>query len=250
MAAAGCFILLIAILFIFARAELSVRVREIFAPRTAMSWMDKEQKRVARHVFRFAAPLTGLRIEAEPFRGGRLPEVFLLISNHQSLADIPALIHAFPRHSLRFVTKRELGYGIPMISYYLKKGGHALISRHGNYGEGKREMIRLARLSGKGICPVIFPEGSRTRTGNLRRFQTGAFRTVLENARLPVVSVAIDGGYSISRLGTLFSRIGGTVYRVKPLRVYPPPAGKQEMLELLAMIEKDISSQIEEWRRI
>lgn len=248
-AAVGTFLFLIFLLFIFVRADFGLRLREAFSPTGAPAWLDSTQKKVARLLFYFAPRLTGMRVEWESYNGGNLPDVFLIVSNHQSLADIPALLCAFPRHSLRFVTKRELSQGIPMISVFLRKGGHALISRSGDYREGRRELVRLANLTGRGISPVVFPEGSRTRTGALRKFQAGAFRTILEHARLPVLSVALDGGYSISRLGTVLSRIGSTIYRVKPLHLYPSPKGKQEILGLLARIEEDIASQILEWRR-
>jgi len=245
----GTAVLMLFILFIFVRADLGLRFLAPLSPDGILNWVNINQKRVSRLILNFASRLAGLRIEAEKFPEAILPRTLMIVTNHQSLVDIPVLIKAFPRHALRFVTKRELARGIPMISIFLKRGGHARISRTGDYREGRKELVRLADLSGKGFSPVVFPEGSRSRTGALRKFHSGAFRVILEHAHLPVLSVAMDGGYSISRLGTLFSRLGSTVYRVKPLHLYPAPRGKQEILNLLAKIEKEISSQIKEWRR-
>jgi 1-acyl-sn-glycerol-3-phosphate acyltransferase len=245
----GTALFILCLLFVFVRADLTLRFIAIFLPDRIQAWLEPAEKRVSRHILNFASRLTGLRIETERFPEGNLPRSLMIVTNHQSLVDIPVLIYAFPRHTLVFVTKKELSRGIPMISIFLKKGGHALISRTGDYREGRRELVRLANLSGKGVCPVVFPEGSRSRTGALRKFHAGAFRVILENARLPVLSVAMDGGFSISRLGTLFSRLGTTIYRVKPIRLYPAPKGKREILGLLAQIEQDISAQIKEWRR-
>jgi 1-acyl-sn-glycerol-3-phosphate acyltransferase len=245
----GTILFMIFLLFILVRADFGLRLRAVFAHGEIQAWAEKAQKRVARLIFRFARPLSGLRIKVEPYSEGRLPRAFLIVANHQSLADIPILIYAFPRRSLRFVTKRELGRGIPMISLYSRLGGHALISRNGFYREGRRELVRLAKLSSEGFCPVVFPEGTRSRTGALRKFQAGAFRIILENAKLPVLSVALDGGFSISRIGTMFSNLHKTKYRAKPIHIYPAPQGKQETLRLLAKVEEDISSQIREWRK-
>jgi 1-acyl-sn-glycerol-3-phosphate acyltransferase len=244
----GTALFMLCLLFVFVRADLGLRFIAPFSPGGIQTWLTAEQKRVARLALKFASKLTGLRVETGKFPGDSLPRSFMIVTNHQSLADIPVLIDAFPRHALRFVTKRELAIGIPMISVFLKRGGHALISRTGDYREGRKELVQLAIFSGKGICPVVFPEGSRSRSGAIRKFHAGAFRVILEHARLPVLSVAMDGGYSISRLGTLFSRLSSTVYRIKPIRLYPAPRGKQEILGLLARIEEDISSQIREWR--
>ena len=73
-------------------------------------------------------------------------------------------------------------------------GGHGLISRTGNYREGQQELSRFAGLTAQGICPVIFPEGTRSRTGRVRDFYAGGVRIILETAHMPVLSVAVDGG--------------------------------------------------------
>jgi 1-acyl-sn-glycerol-3-phosphate acyltransferase len=244
----GAVLFILVLIHILATGDIKLRMKQIFDPRGVQEWMEVKQRQVARHIFRFVTKLTGFRIEVEPFSEGSLPRSFLIVSNHQSLADIPVLIFAFRRRSLRFVTKRELGRGIPLISPVLKKAGHALISRSGDYGVGMRELVRLAGISVNGICPVVFPEGTRSRSGALRRFHAGAFRIILGNAKLPVLSVAVDGGYTISRLAKVFTSLGKTRYRVKPIRLYPAPSGKQETLALLTKIEGDISSKIGEWR--
>jgi 1-acyl-sn-glycerol-3-phosphate acyltransferase len=245
----GTVLFMVYILFIFIRSGLGLRIRSFLFKGDVKPWVDATQKKVGRLIFSAAPPLTGLRIQVEPYAGGKLPRSFLLVSNHQSLGDIPVLVYAFPGHFLRFVTKRELAKGIPMISVFLKKGGHALISRKGGYRESRRELVKLAKLASRGYCPVVFPEGTRSRSGIMRKFQGGAFRILLENVSLPVLSVAIDGGFRISRFGKLFTNLKNTTFRVKALRLYPAPQGKQEILGLLEKVEEDISSQIREWRR-
>jgi 1-acyl-sn-glycerol-3-phosphate acyltransferase len=57
-----------------------------------------------------------------------MPDRCIVVSNHQSLLDIPILMHYFePDRRLLFVAKKELGNGIPLISSVLRVGGHALI---------------------------------------------------------------------------------------------------------------------------
>jgi len=63
-----------------------------------------------------------------------------------------------------------------------------------------------------------------------------------------VLSVAVDGGWRISRLHSLMSRLRGTRYRIKPLTLYPAPKGKREILDLLATIEKELAGQVRAWR--
>ena len=180
---------------------------------------------------------------------GKLPRVFVIISNHQSLVDIPAIAIAFPTRKLRYVSKKELARGIPFVSRVLRYGQHALISRTSDYRAGQRELRRFASLARHGICPVIFPEGSRSRTGLVKDFYTGAARIVLEQEELPVLSVAVDGGYRTSTLPKLMLHVRGTLYRVMPLTLYPAPHGKREITALLDTIHDEIGAQVMEWRR-
>ena len=167
---------------------------------------------------------------------------------HQTLADIPALTVAFHRRALRFVAKKSLGRWIPYVSTSLRWGKHALISRTGEYREGQQELRRFADLSKEGICPVVFPEGTRSRSGEVGDFYTGAVRIILERAPIPVLAVAIDGGYRIATLARLLGKLHGTHYRIRPLTLYPPPRGKKEIIELLEKVRNEIVGQVREWR--
>ena len=124
-----------------------------------------------------------------------LPERFLILSNHQSLVDIAVLAYAFPRHNVRFVAKKELGRGVPGISFMLRNGGHALIDRRGSFRESQAKLIQLARFSRREpVCPAIFPEGTRSREGRVKKFHSAAVRTILAHHPLPAVSVAVRRG--------------------------------------------------------
>jgi 1-acyl-sn-glycerol-3-phosphate acyltransferase len=243
----GAGLLLFCVLLLFLRAEVILRLAVRFRPQAVMRQVDTYQVVISRNLFFLARVITGLRLEFERFHGS-LPPVFLVVSNHQSLADIPALALTFPRHSLRFLAKKELGRGIPYVSADLRLGGHGLISRTADFRQGQLELKRFAGLARVGTCPVIFPEGTRSRTGRVREFFSGAVRVVLETTPLPVLSVAVDGGFRISTLPKLLINLRGTRYRVKPLTLYPAPRGKKEITELLERIHGEIAGQVRTWR--
>ena len=146
------------------------------------------------------------------------------------------------------MAKKSLSRGIPYASTSLRWGRHALISRTGDYRAGNMELRRFAGLTEQGICPVVFPEGTRSRTGRVNEFYTGAVRIILEQAPIPVLSVALDGGYRLSTLRQLLRNLRGAHYRVKPLTLYPAPKGKREISELLVRIRAEIEAQVREWR--
>jgi 1-acyl-sn-glycerol-3-phosphate acyltransferase len=238
---------LFCLLLVFLRCEVQLRWYALFRPSELQKFISDLHPTTGRRLFFLAGMLAGVRAQFERYRG-QLPPVFLVISNHQTLADIPALTVVFHRRAMRFVAKRELGRGIPYVSTSLRWGHHALISRTSDYREGQQELRRFADLSKEGICPVVFPEGTRSRSGKVGEFFSGAVRIILEQAPMPVMSVAIDGGYRIATLARLLGKLQGTYYRIKPLTLYPAPHGKREITELLVKVKEEIVGQVREWR--
>ena len=236
------------LLLVFIRCEILLRLYGRFRPSELQKFISDLHPTTGRKLFFLAGMFAGVRAEFERYRGP-LPPVFLIISNHQTLADIPALTLVFHRRQLRFVAKKSLGHWIPYVSTNLRWGGHALISRTGDYREGQQELRRFADLSREGICPAVFPEGTRSRSGRIGEFFTGAVRIILERSPMPVMSVAIDGGYRIATLARLLGNLHGTHYRIRPLTLYPAPHGKKEITELLTKVREEIVDQVGQWRK-
>ncbi|TCO09235.1 1-acyl-sn-glycerol-3-phosphate acyltransferase [Natronoflexus pectinivorans] len=118
----------------------------------------------------------------------------IVASNHQSMFDISAFINGFKKFHPKFVSKIELASGIPSISYNLKHSGSALIDRK-NGSQSIKEIIRLGRMIEKNNYAVcIFPEGTRSRTGKLRKFQSAGVKSLLKAAPSSLlIPFAIDG---------------------------------------------------------
>lgn len=210
-------------------------------------------RREGRRLIRRAGQLTGFSVVIESALPD-LPRRFVLVSNHQSLLDIPVLITALPGRTLKFVAKRSLKYGVPLVSKCLRYGGDALIVRpRGRIDTTQirlliRELRRFSALADEGACPVVFADGTRSRDGAVHRFHSGGLAIVLEGRRLPIVSAAIDGGYRLRGLAGL-ARMGTTRYRVRFLSVYQPPENKAELRQKVRHMRTEIAAQVERWRR-
>ena len=136
----------------------------------------------------------------------------VLVSNHQSLVDIPLLLTVFPR-PVGFISKRELER-IPLFGKAMAAAGNIFVER-GNPQDARRMFGEAAERLLAGQLLVIFPEGRRTRDGQIGPFKTGAFRLALQTG-VPVVPVFINGGYCVLPRGARRFRPGRLSVRVLP----------------------------------
>jgi 1-acyl-sn-glycerol-3-phosphate acyltransferase len=141
-----------------------------------------------------------------------LPCVY--ISNHQSLLDIWSLIPALPV-SVRFVAKRSL-FLIPFFGWALAASGFISIDR-GNRARAVRSLATAAERVRGGRPVLLFPEGTRSRSGRLGPFKRGAFHLAI-SAGVPVVPVAVSGSGRVLPPGSMF-RIRPGAVRVR----FAPP---------------------------
>jgi 1-acyl-sn-glycerol-3-phosphate acyltransferase len=168
-------------------------------------WGYKSQKRavdIMNYLIIKSLFIVGAKVKYSGFE--KIPEgkPLIIISNHQSQWDIPPIIWGFRKHYPKFISKIELGKGIPSISYNLKKGESALIDRK-NRSQAIKEIIKLGRhIEKNDYSACIFPEGTRSKDGKVRRFKTGGLGTLLKTApSAVVVPFAVDGNYRLQKTG-------------------------------------------------
>jgi len=133
----------------------------------------------------------------------------IIVPNHQSMHDIPPIIWYMRKHHPKFVSKIELGKGIPSVSYNLRHGGSVLIDRK----DSKQALAQIVKL-GKYIeqhnrSAVIFPEGTRSRTGHPKKFQPTGLKMLMKNAPSAlVVPISINNSWKMLKYGKFPYGIG------------------------------------------
>ena len=126
----------------------------------------------------------------------------IIVTNHQSMYDIPPIIWHMRKHHPKFVSKKELGKGIPSVSFNLRHGGSALIDRK----DGVQALAAIAKL-GKYIethkrSAVIFPEGTRSRDGTPKKFKPMGLKTLMKNTPSALlVPISINNSWKLLRYG-------------------------------------------------
>jgi len=140
---------------------------------------------------------SGVRIERH---GVVLPpptESCVYVANHASIYDIPILFTAVPRQ-LRIMAKASLGR-FPFIGWHLRWSGHLLVDRQ-NPGAGIFK--KMQRMTQQGASLIVFPEGSRSSDGEVKRFKGGTFLVAVENG-WPIVPISVAGSRNVMPKGRL-----------------------------------------------
>ena len=191
--------------------------------------------------------LAGTRLDVERSPLVKPHTSYIFIANHQSMFDIPILGALLFSNFPKYVSKRELARWIPSISYNLRRGGNAIIDR----GDREQAMQAIRELGTtiqkRNISAVIYPEGTRSRRGELRRFRRAGTLTLLEAApEAPVVPVTIDESWRLLCFN-LFPVPFGTRIRV---RIDAPIArhSDEDPSALLHEVRQHIEKTLEGWR--
>lgn len=166
----------------------------------------------------------------------------IIVSNHQSMWDIPPLIWFLRSLHPKFISKKELGKGIPTISYNLKHGGSVLIDRK-NPEQATQEIKNIAHYISKhnrGV--VIFPEGTRSRNGTPKPFKYKGLKTLFENAPdAYVLPVSISNSWKLQRYGVFPIPLGiHLTFQIHPAI----QIADFEHEELIQKLEKEITEAV------
>jgi len=167
-------------------------------------------------------------------------ETYLVMSNHQSLYDIPVLFQVVGPN-IRMIAKKEL-FRVPVFGGALAAAGFIAIDRS-DRNAAIRSLERARRLLASGTHVWVAPEGTRSRTGALLPFKKGAFYLAFE-AGLPILPITISGTKHVLPARGLRSRTGAHVRVTIHDRLDPAPysargkEGRQSLMdEVRAVLE-------------
>jgi len=133
----------------------------------------------------------------------------IIVANHQSMNDIPPIIWFMRRFHPKFISKIELGHGFPSVSYNLRVGGSVLIDRK-NPRQAISEISKIAGYIEKhNRAVVIFPEGTRSKTGQPKPFQTKGLTVLFKKApNAIVIPITINNSWKTLPYGKFPMGIG------------------------------------------
>ena len=166
----------------------------------------------------------------------------IFVANHQGVFDIVAMGWLLRKFHIKYVSKIELGKGIPSISYNLNHGGSVLIDR-----KDPKQALPALKKMGEYIesthrSVVIYPEGTRTRDGKPKPFAASGLKILCKYAPSAyVVPVTINNSWKIFRYSSFPLGIGNKV----TFSVHPPiQVSKYDFNTLFERTEKAIIDKI------
>jgi 1-acyl-sn-glycerol-3-phosphate acyltransferase len=166
---------------------------------------------------------------------------YVLVANHQSFGDIFVLYQL--RKHFKWVAKSSV-FLVPFLGWMMWMADYVPI-RRGDAASRARMMRTCLRHLGRGSSILMFPEGTRSRVGEIQEFRRGAFTLAVE-AGVPVVPIVIDGTLHALPHGTwVFQQEGVLDIRV---RVLDPVAPGDDALALQERVRARMTAALAELR--
>ena len=182
-----------------------------------------------------AHAFTGVRSRAQGL--SKIPKVgsYVVVSNHNSHLDAPALVRRLP-HPLYFIIKRELAR-IPIWGNAAVKLGFIAVDR-GRTERARAQMRQAIETIRSGRRVLVFAEGTRSEDGRLQPFKKGGFHLAID-AQVPILPVAINGSYTLLPKGQPAAR-PGVVDVIVCDPISTTGLGKKDLPELVARTREAI----------
>jgi 1-acyl-sn-glycerol-3-phosphate acyltransferase len=166
--------------------------------------------RLGRAGVRGALFLSGTRVVTEGLERLSDPRNTVVMSNHVSLLDAPVLFQVLGV-DFKAVTKKEV-FAAPFFGAVLRMAGFIEVDRS-DREQARRAMDRTALSLREGACFLVFPEGTRSRTGEMGAFKKGAFVAAMESGSR-ILPVALTGTRELMPKGRFAIRPGTVRVRV------------------------------------
>ncbi len=188
--------------------------------------------------------LSRARVEIEGMEKIDLSRPQIFVANHSGLHDILSLAAYLPIQ-FRWIAKKSL-FRVPFMGWHMRRSGYIAIDRE-NPREAAKTIMEAAKVIQNGVNAIAFPEGTRSRTGELGKFHSGAFSLALRTG-VPLVPITLDGSYRVIVPKTLQVN-PGVIIRIKiadpiDLSTY----AKVEKHRLMENIEQIMARNLEELR--
>jgi 1-acyl-sn-glycerol-3-phosphate acyltransferase len=191
----------------------------------------------------FVNPSWCLHISGEAITNPRKP--YVVVCNHQSMADIP-LISNLP-WEMKWMGKKEL-VKLPVFGWMMRLAGDISVDRK-NPRSGAQALLKAQWYLQQKCSVMIFPEGTRTLDGRVRKFSDGAFHLAIKN-KVSILPLVIEGSHDcIPKNSWKFGKPSDIYLKVMP-PIETSSMTIQDVPVLRDNVRMTMMKQIAEWRSV
>ena len=199
----------------------------------------RKQAAIAAAWSRVLLAVSGVKVTVEGREKISADGSYVFVSNHLSYMDTPVVLANIPVQ-FRFLAKRGL-FKIPFLGWHLTRAGHIQVPRGDARAAVKTLTLAAAMIRDRHISLLFFPEGGRSRTGQLGSFKEGAAFVAIR-AGVPVVPVGLKGTRDVLPFGSGHVRRGTVTMRIgDPIPTHP----KMDRLHLTEEVRNHIVALVE-----
>jgi 1-acyl-sn-glycerol-3-phosphate acyltransferase len=179
-------------------------------------WIELVSRVVTRPFVRIGGATIPVPPKIVPTRPGTL-----IVMNHQSLFDIPLLVQTVDGGYPRIVTRARYSRFIPVISHMVRLYQYPVVDPTANAQEMLDSIVSLGAAARDADVPIaIFPEGTRTKDGEIGRFKSAGLKRLLSERAWTVYVFVADGFWRVAKFKDFaagMSHIEGRIAHVATL---------------------------------
>ena len=196
------------------------------------------------------AMISGVRFigggKFEPFPTIPFAPGVLVLMNHQSLLDIPIVVRCVEGGYSRIVTRKRYTRGVPVISRMIRLYEYPVVDPRGGL-KGQLKVLRSVARDPRAPI-VVYPEGTRSRDGELLPFRRGAVDTLLRHRRWEVYLLTADGTLPCGRLKDMLNGVHTVHCRVSVSGPFDTPSDPKDFSAWLEEMEGRMRKNLAELR--
>ena len=171
---------------------------------------------------------------------------YVIAANHQSMMDIMSCLCGLPI-PFKFLAKKEL-FSIPCVGWHMSLSGYIPLDRSSR-ASGKNALERSREWLQKGVSVLFYPEGTRSKDGQIKAYKMGAFKLAAEE-EVEVLPVVLDGTREgLAKHSWRFDRFA--VFKVsigKPVKL--PKGDTEGILRKKEEIREEMSARLAKMRNV
>ncbi len=167
---------------------------------------------------------------------------YMVVSNHESFVDMLLISHV--PMEMKWLSKSEF-FKIPFVGWAMWMVGDIKLHR-GDKKSGVQALQECRDRLDKRVSVMIFPEGTRSKTGALQEFRTGAFRVAIQ-AGVPILPIAVLGSRdALIKHDWRFGRSHAEVRVLEPISI--EGLTKHDVPDLTEQARSAIATALDEMR--